>query len=180
MSWRRRVGPRAVDAAAPDPQSRSRRRRRPILRWKGRPLERDDFALAVSARTTLGARDAIALAEAANEPFIMYPADQVPGLSALALLRCQLSGFRPQIEQEARQVQTIMNLVASGLGVGLVASVARQAAPPGVKCLRLTDTPEGFHVGIALVHLGRGAPRLVERVVAHAVEVFHREQLARA
>ncbi|MDO5624647.1 MAG: LysR family transcriptional regulator [Pseudomonadota bacterium] len=135
------------------------------------PLDRDDFVLAVSEHSPLAAHDAVSLADAAHEPFIMYPQDKVPGLSALALLRCQLSGFSPRVAQEAMQVQTIMSLVASGLGVGLVAGVAQLVVPRGVKCLPLTDNPPGFHVCIALARL-RGKPsRLVERFTEH-VQTF--------
>lgn len=134
-----------------------------------RPMDRDDFVLAVSEHSPLAAHDAIALSDAARQPFIMYPQHKVPGLSTLALMRCQLSGFTPRVAQEAMQVQTIMSLVASGLGVGLVAGVARLVMPRGVKCLALTDNPPGFHVGIALARLQGNTSRLVERFTEHAL-----------
>ena len=133
------------------------------------PMDRDDFVLSVSEHSPLAAHDAIALSDAARQPFIMYPQDKVPGLSTLALMRCQLSGFTPRVAQEAMQVQTIMSLVASGLGVGLVAGVARLVMPRGVKCLALTDNPPGFHVGIALARLQGNTSRLVERFTEHAL-----------
>ena len=133
------------------------------------PMDRDDFVLAVSEHSPLAAHDAIALSDAARQPFIMYPQDKVPGLSTLALMRCQLSGFTPRVAQEAMQVQTIMSLVASGLGVGLVASVARLMMPKGIKCLPLTDNPPGFHVGIALALLPGGGNRTVEKFTEHAL-----------
>ena len=146
--------------------------RYPILRpapFDLLPMDRDDFVLAVSENSPLAARDAISLREAAHEPFIMYPQDKVPNLSALALMRCHLSGFTPRVAQEAMQVQTIMSLVASGLGVGLVASVARLVMPSGVKCLALSDKPPGFHIGIALARLQGHNSRLVARFAAHAL-----------
>ena len=133
------------------------------------PMDRDTFVLAVSEHSPLAQHEAIALSDAAGEPFIMYPQDKVPGLSALALLRCQLSGFSPRVAQEAMQVQTVMSLVASGLGVGLVAGVARLVMPPGVKCLALTDTPAGFQVSIALAWRAGETSRLVERFAEHAM-----------
>ena len=102
----------------------------------------------------------------------MYPADKVPGLCALAMMRCQFSGFVPHVAQEAMQVQTIMSLVASCLGVGLVAGVARLVMPRGVKCLALTDKPPGFHVGIALARLQGNTSRLVERFTEHALRFY--------
>ena len=135
------------------------------------PLDRDDFVLAVAETSALAQRGALALREAAHEPLIMDPRDKVPGLSALAMMRCQLSGFAPRVAQEAMQVQTIMSLVASGLGVGLVAGVARQGVPPGAKRLALTDNPPGFHVGIALARRAGGASRLVQRFTEHALRL---------
>ncbi|MBS0294091.1 MAG: LysR family transcriptional regulator [Proteobacteria bacterium] len=133
------------------------------------PLDRDDFVLAVAETSPLAARESIALSEAAHEPFIMYPRAKVPGLAALAMVRCQFSGFAPRVAQEASQVQTIMSLVASGLGVGLVAGVARHVVPRGVKCLRLTDNPPGFHVSIALARLAGDASPVVQRFAEHAL-----------
>jgi len=75
-----------------------------------------------------------------------------------------------QLAQEASQVQTIMSLVASGLGVGLVAGVARQAVPRGVVCLALTDNPPGFHISIALARLAGDTSRVVQRFTEHALE----------
>ncbi len=128
------------------------------------PLDRDDFVLAVSERSPLAGRDPIALSEAAGEPFIMYPRSGVPGLAALAMVRCQYSGFTPRIEQEAMQVQTILSLVESGLGVALVAGSARLMVPRGVRCLTLSDNPPGLHLGIALAWRKGDGSRLLERV----------------
>ena len=144
------------------------------------PLDRDEFVLAVPEHSPLARREAIALSEAAGEPFIMYPQAKVPGLSMLAMMRCQLSGFTPRVAQEAMQVQTILSLVATGLGVGLVAGVARRVMPLGVKCLTLTDNPAGLHLGIALVRLQGQADRVLERFTEHALSVLSRSDTGRA
>ena len=134
------------------------------------PLEHDAFVLAVSRRSPLASRERIALREVAEEPFIMYPHDRVPGLFGLAMMRCQYSGFTPRVEQEAMQIQTIVSLVAAGLGVALVAGVARHVIPRGVKCLALTDSPPDFRLGIALARLRGDSNRLLERVTAFAAD----------
>ena len=41
----------------------------------------------------------------------MYAQLAVPNLFAVAMLRCQQSGFTPRVAQEAVQVQTIVSLV---------------------------------------------------------------------
>lgn len=135
------------------------------------PLDQDDFVLAVSTRSPLAAVDTVALSQAAHEPFIMYSQEKVPNLSAMAMMRCHFSGFVPHVAQEAMQVQTIMSLVASGLGVALVAGVARHLIPRGVKCLALTDNPPDFRIGIALARLRDNRSRLVERFAEHTLRI---------
>lgn len=136
------------------------------------PLERDDFVLAVPSASALARSPGqkVALSQAADQAFIVYPPQRVPSLAALATLRCQLSGFAPRVVQQAMQVQTILGLVASGVGVALVAGVARQHHMPGVTCLTLTDTPPEFAVGLA-VAVGKQRHPLVsnvlEQVLAH-------------
>lgn len=135
------------------------------------PLERDDFVLAVASHSPLAqkAGHGIALSEAARENFIVYPQSQVPSLSAMAYLRCQLSGFTPQVVQEAMQVQTILSLVASGVGVALVAGVARHHPMAGVVCLELSDTPASFCVGMGVATLREQRHSLAETVLRHVL-----------
>lgn len=130
-------------------------------------LEQDDFVLAVPNHSALAQAPGqqIALLQAADQDFIVYPQQRVPGLAALAALRCQLSGFAPRAVQEAMQVQTILGLVASGVGVALVAGVARQHAMPGVTCLALTDTPPQFCVGMAVAVASKRRNTLVSKVL---------------
>lgn len=132
------------------------------------PLDRDAFVLAVPEGCRLAEQgDSIALSLAADQPFIMYHRAKVPNLSAMAMMRCQASGFLPHIAQEALQVQTIMSLVASGLGVALIAGIARNHVQPGVKCLTLSDTPSGQSIGIGLAFLRSQRSLLVDKVVNH-------------
>ena len=135
------------------------------------PLEDDELVAAVPAAGPWGGRSQAALAELAAEPFVMYARGPVPHLYAVALMRCQHSGFTPRVAQEAVQVPTILSLVESGLGVALVAGVARRQAHPGVRFLTLTDTPADFRIGLALASATRrgGPQRLVEAFTAHAL-----------
>ncbi|MET1116865.1 MAG: LysR family transcriptional regulator [Comamonas sp.] len=143
------------------------------------PLERDDFVLAVASRSPLAAAAGrrIALAEAAAENFIFYPQQRVPSLCAMARLRCQLSGFSPRVVQEAMQVPTILTLVASGMGVALVAGVARHHATAGVVCLELTDTPAQFCVGLAVAVASQQRLNLADRVLTHVVQRYQTAEM---
>ena len=135
-------------------------------------LAQDDLVLAVPHTSALAQHTQVPLHAAAGEDFISYTAQRVPSLAALVALRCQLSGFAPRVVQHAMQVQTILGLVASGVGVALVAGVARQHAMPGVTFLTLTDTPPQFRVGMA-VAAGNQRNPLVNNVLAQVL-ALHR------
>jgi len=132
------------------------------------PVENDEFVLAVAADSPWQNQERVALSEFAHEPFVMYTEASVPNLFAVAMLRCQQSGFTPRIAQDAVQVQTIVSLVESGLGVALVPGVARRYSNNGVRFLSLSDNPEKLNIGIALATVRQSSNRLVERFIQHA------------
>lgn len=64
--------------------------------------------------------DEIAVSDMAAEPFITFPAATAPALHELVIGCCRDHGFEPRIRLETHLQQTIVNLVAEGLGVSLV------------------------------------------------------------
>lgn len=72
----------------------------------------DDHALAGQAT--------IPLAALAGNDFIGTPRQLGIGFHDQIIGLCRLAGFSPRIVQEARQMQTVASLVASGLGVALI------------------------------------------------------------
>lgn len=114
-------------------------------------VERDDFVLAVNYAHPLADRQCIALRECSGDPFIMYSPGEVPGLSSVALSLCGKAGFAPLVRQEAVQVQTLVSLVASGLGVALVPGVARAYSNPHVRFLELSDHDARGVISLSLV-----------------------------
>lgn len=143
------------------------------------PLVRDDFVVAVPSSSNWAAvpNQRIALSQLSKEPFILYPKSRVPSLAALAYTRCQLSGFSPHIAQEAMQVHTILSLVASCVGVALVAGVARQALMPGVTYLQLTDTPQEFCVGMALAVPRNRRNAVVDNVMDYVLQHYQTPEM---
>ena len=67
----------------------------------------------------LAAAAVVAVGELADEPFITFPAATAPALHALVAGCCREHGFEPRIRLETHLQQTIVNLVAEGLGVSL-------------------------------------------------------------
>lgn len=135
------------------------------------PLESDTFVAAVGASSPYASRTSIALKALANEPFIMHPSADVPNLQAVAMLMCQQAGFVPRIAQEAVQVQTIVSLVESGLGVALVPGVAARYTNRHVRFLRLSSPRPAARIGIALATQQDTDDRHVQRFLTVARQV---------
>ncbi len=114
-------------------------------------VETDDLMLAVPADHVLSQQDVVALAQCHDETFVVYPIESVPGLHNVALAACGQAGFTPRIGQEAMQVQTMVSLVASGLGIALVPASARLFTHPGVRFIRLSDEAARAALSLSLI-----------------------------
>src|SRR5579872_564664 len=74
-------------------------------------------ALPSTHRLTKSAR--VPLRSLAGHPFILFPRELASGLYDQIIAMCQHAGFSPKVVQEA-QMQTIVSLVAAGIGIALV------------------------------------------------------------
>jgi len=129
-----------------------------------RPVFREPLIAAVPANHRLAARRRIALRALAAEPFIQFPREFAPGLYDLAIAACQGAGFTPHLAQEAIQMQTILGLVAAGLGVAVVPHCMSKLQRPDVRYLALDA--RGFEVEtVALWHAENRAPALKSLIV---------------
>jgi DNA-binding transcriptional LysR family regulator len=89
-------------------------------------LETDSLCVAVPKDSRFAQRKSCHLADFKDEPFVIYSRESVPSMHALTMVACQEAGFLPRIAEEAAQLQTILCLVESGLGVALVPGVIAQ------------------------------------------------------
>lgn len=83
----------------------------------------------------------------------MYASTHATGLHSAALLACQHAGFVPKVSQYAIQIQTVLALVASGLGVALVPSVMRRYISDKIIYRPLPDVRPGASIGLALAYM---------------------------
>lgn len=100
---------------------------------------------------------AVDLRKLADESFIVPPRDVAPGLYDLTVAHCRASGFAPRITQHARQMQTVISLVASGMGVALVPASVRHLKRAGVRYCPLRGKPAFIELGI-LTSRGANGP----------------------
>jgi DNA-binding transcriptional LysR family regulator len=112
-------------------------------------VSNEALILALPARHRLSrANGGVDLRQLAGDSFIVPPRDIAPGLYDLIVSRCHASGFSPRITQHARQMQTVISLVAAGMGVALVPSSVQNLRRSGVRYLQLRGARAGVDIGI--------------------------------
>ena len=93
---------------------------------------KDPMVVALPRDHRLAARVRVALRALAGEPFLMLRRPDGPGLYDRIIAACQAAGFSPQVAQQAGQIQTLVGLVAAGVGVALVPGSLAELRRPGV------------------------------------------------
>lgn len=113
-------------------------------------LETDHFVLAVHSSSPLATRARVRIDDPRDQPFIGYPASVGPTMHALSMRAFDAAGFRPRVEQEAIQVQTVISLVESGLGIALVPSRASKFSLHKVRFVEVSDFRKTMRIGLGL------------------------------
>jgi DNA-binding transcriptional LysR family regulator len=84
-------------------------------------LFRDRFVVAMQASNPMAKKTRIALSRLSEEPFILYRREIAPAYYDNVIMGMfREAGFSPKLSQSADHVQTILGLVASGLGVSVL------------------------------------------------------------
>jgi DNA-binding transcriptional LysR family regulator len=105
------------------------------------PLLTEPLLLAVAEHSPITQADGpVSLRVAADEPFILYRASY--HLRSATIDGCRAAGFEPHVALEGGEMETVLRMVAAGLGVSLVPQLAFEGAPrPGVVALPVRDPP---------------------------------------
>lgn len=110
-------------------------------------IEHDRMVAAIPRSHPLARRKSLALAELAQQPFVVH--GPVSVLHTVIMLACQQAGFVPMVTQEVTQVQAVLSLVQSGLGVALLPARMSRFAPESVALLPLRE-PVAIEMGLAV------------------------------
>jgi DNA-binding transcriptional LysR family regulator len=114
-----------------------------------RVVAEDQLVAVLPARHRLVRRRRVRLAELAEEPFVLYSRPSGPAVHDTIVGFCRAAGFTPRIEQEAADVQTIVSLVAAGLGVSLLISPTPPSNPDAVVYRELSDDLPPWPLSVA-------------------------------
>ena len=103
-------------------------------------VQRERFVAALPARHRLAVtRGALAMSELAGESFVTIPREIAPGLYDIVSGLAARAGFSLNLAQEAIQMQTVVSLVSSGLGVAVVPGSVANLGRRGVVYRKLAD-----------------------------------------
>ena len=122
-------------------------------------VQRERFVAALPARHALAQRPGrVALRELSEEAFVMVPRDIAPGLYDIVAGLAARAGFSPRVAQEAIQMQTVVSLVSSGLGVAVVPGSIANLGRRGVIYRELADPHPRLELWLAWRRGSLGAP----------------------
>jgi DNA-binding transcriptional LysR family regulator len=128
-------------------------------------LLREELILAApSGHACLRKSGPVDLRSLSQESFIVPPREIAPGLFDLTISCCRTAGFAPRITQHARQMQTVVGLVASALGVALVPASIGNLTRAGVVYRPLRGRAALIELGILSLSGSQSALR--ERFIA--------------
>ena len=113
------------------------------------PLLEERLVVALPDSHAFAARRAVAPETLRDEPFVSFPRRIGTGLYDEILAVCTAAGFSPNVVQEANEMQTIVGLVAAGIGVALVPESMQQIAQPHVVYRRLQGSEVRLRLGLA-------------------------------
>lgn len=109
---------------------------------------RDPVVAVVPSGKPLPEGRAVALAELADEPFILFEAGFA--LNSMVLNACAAAGFTPRVVARSSQPDFIFGLVAAGLGIGFLPRLMVEARQPaGVRAVALTAPEIVWHMVLA-------------------------------
>jgi DNA-binding transcriptional LysR family regulator len=111
----------------------------PNPEFRTETLLAESFVLAVPSDHTLARKRSVKIASLANEPFVLFPRHLAPEFHDQLIAMCIKAGFSPEIRAEAAEYQTILSLIAAGLGISILPASVKNLGRAGVAFVTLAD-----------------------------------------
>ncbi|ONI68976.1 hypothetical protein BWI15_34350 [Kribbella sp. ALI-6-A] len=116
---------------------------------ESRVVSRDPLVAVLPAKHRLARRRRVSLAELAGDDFVFYNRPSGPAVYDRITGYCRDAGFTPSITQYGADVQTIVSLVAAGLGVSLLIAPTPRTDPEAVVYRELSDDLPPWELSVA-------------------------------
>jgi DNA-binding transcriptional LysR family regulator len=128
------------------------------------PLWRDRSRLFLPSNHPLAKSTApVEMAELVDQPFVGVEPRVNCGMHEHLMTLCGVAGFSPRIEQEARELNTVLSLVSAGLGIAVLPECYVCMAMPGVASRPIAGMDAESWLMIAM--RDRAMPSLLQRFV---------------
>lgn len=116
-----------------------------------------------------GEPDGLDLSQLAGDPFVLFPRELEPQTYDRYVKACVDAGFAPTVAQQATGLQSILGMVAAGVGVAFVASsVAQHMSRSGVVFRPIADPAPTLICGVVwLEPVDKPAVLLLRDVIRH-------------
>ena len=115
------------------------------------PVFTETIGVALPDRHRFAGKEEIDLAELADDPFVIFPREAEPDTFDTLMAACTDAGFTARIAQTGTSLQTVLGLVASGIGAAFVVeSVMENSRRDGVSHVRLTPPTPQLTTALAL------------------------------
>jgi DNA-binding transcriptional LysR family regulator len=111
-------------------------------------ITREPWVAALPAAHRFAERRRVTLRSLGEDPFVAFPRELAPGLYDQLIAMCHRAGFSPNIVQEA-QMQTILSLVAAGIGIALVPSTLENLSRKGLVYKPLAGVKQRVNLAVA-------------------------------
>jgi DNA-binding transcriptional LysR family regulator len=129
-------------------------------------VRREPFVVALPADHPLTRRQTVAVRALRGEPFILFPRHLAPAFHDVVIALCQRAGFSPDVRHESAEYQTILSLVAAGLGLTIVPASVRNVKVSGVVYRALSGSTATAE--LALMYRAIRMSRALEMFIAMA------------
>ena len=120
-------------------------------------IGRAPFHIALPGTHPLTRHESVELSDLAREQVVIFPREIAPQLYDTILLLCREAGFSLRIAMEAHPAQSIIALVAAGVGIGFIASETQRIGRAGVTYRPIRGPGPQLSIGVAY-HADEAAP----------------------
>jgi DNA-binding transcriptional LysR family regulator len=111
-------------------------------RWRTVVVQREPFVVALPHDHVLAQRRILSVAALSGETFVLFPRHLASPFYDLIVSICRREGFEPQVRYQSAEYETILSLVAAGLGIAIVPSSVRNLQRAGVEFRRLRNVAD--------------------------------------
>ncbi|MFI2563406.1 LysR substrate-binding domain-containing protein [Paenarthrobacter sp. NPDC018779] len=106
------------------------------------PVSAEDLVVVLPETHPLTAHPEIAAQQLEGEPMILFPYRLMPGFVARVLRLFDPGGSSPQVVQQAIHQETVLGLVAAGIGLSILPESVQRFQMPGVVTRPISGRPQ--------------------------------------